>query len=119
LRQHDFIERSCPRKNASLRIDYYGDNAEGMGYATDVGRDGLFLKVNEPIAEHAQLQLIFQLPHGDRPTIRAMGKVVRTVTQADDPSRPSGVGIRLSRISGRDRQELSRFVDHTQESADE
>ena len=90
-----------------------------MGYATDVGRDGLFLKVNEPIAEHEKLQLIFQLPHGDRPTIRAMGEVVRIVTPADDPSRPAGVGIRLNRISDRDRQELSRFVDHTPEGADE
>jgi CheY-like chemotaxis protein len=119
LRHLEFIERAVARRNASLRIDYYGDGVEGVGYTSDVCRDGLFLRLQEPIAEHEQLQLIFQLPQGNRPTIRALGEVVRTVAPGADPFRPSGVGIRLSRISGRDRQELSSFVNDIPTGDDE
>jgi CheY-like chemotaxis protein len=108
----DVPRRSSPRRAASLRVDFYwADDREGCCYTKDIGTTGLFLKTREPPAAESGLQVIFDLPLEDRPTIRADGHVVRVVPAEPDSYLIPGFGVRFRQISARDRSALTRFVD--------
>jgi len=105
-------DRAHPRRPATLRVDFYPDDQhEQVAYTKDIGAGGLFLKTREPLAGGTGLQLIFELPIAGKPTVRADGRVVRSVAADRDSYLIPGFGVEFRRISQRDRSEISRFVD--------
>ena len=104
-------ERGAPRRASALKVDYYREEGEGTSYTKDLGAGGLFLKSRDPFEDGEPLQLIFDLPSEDRPTIRAEGLVVRRVTADPDARQVAGVGVSFRKLSERDRLEIVRFVE--------
>ena len=93
-----------------MRVTYFHGNDERLGYSKDLAVEGLFLRTRESFAVGDALQVIFELPSGDRPTIRAEGDVMRQIKPDQDSPLIPGIGLRFRRLSSRDRRELERYI---------
>lgn len=102
--------RASRRRSLSVRVDYFAADREGTAQTKDVSEDGLFLKSRDPFRVGEELQLIFALHAGGRPTIRASGAVARGVLAHPDSPLIPGAGVRFEELSSRDRLAIAQFV---------
>ena len=87
-----------------------GGEPEGVAYTKDISVNGLFLKTRQPLEEGSRLQLAFDLPAADQPTIRVDAEVVRVVAPDRDSHLIPGAGLRFRGISERDRLDIAGYV---------
>lgn len=102
--------RAAPRRGASVRVACFQGNEERLAYSKDLAEQGIFLKTRERFRVGDPVQMIFELPANERPTIRVEGEVVRRIEADRDSHLIPGIGVRFRRLSARDRRELARFV---------
>jgi len=69
----DFSERVTERRTLRTKVEYSGQGTDGVGYATDICVDGLFLSSRESFRTGDRLRLVFGLPLSERPAIRWHG----------------------------------------------
>jgi hypothetical protein len=103
-------ERRSSRRPASLRVHYACGDDWQTAYTKDLGRDGLFLRGRLGLSHGRRVQLLFDLPTSERPTVRATAEVVRAVGPSADSHLIPGHGLRWLGLSERDRADLERFV---------
>lgn len=105
-----FSVRASERRAVSLRVQFFAAGGDGVGYTKDLCAGGLFLKSRESFRAGESLQVIFDLPSPERPTIRADGKVVRRVAADPDSHLIPGIAMRFENLSARDRRDISEYV---------
>ena len=59
-------------------------------YVTNISRDGVFIRTDEPYSIGTRVNLRFSIILEEVETIEGLGEVVRIV---DDPSTPKGMGV--------------------------
>lgn len=64
-------------------------------FATDLSAGGIFLQMNAPLAVGTEVDLDFYLEPA-RKTIRARGRVVRSITEGGEGDSPPGMGIQFT-----------------------
>lgn len=102
------------RRPVKLRVDVYGPAGHGVGHTRDLSISGMYLRSDLDLAPGDAVQLIFGLPVPGRPTVRAVGEVVRRQAQ-DNTGTPAagGLGIRFRKVGRRDRSAIAGLVDES------
>jgi hypothetical protein len=115
--------RRAPRWSARIAVRYQvfepQDGELSLGEldaarARDIGSDGLFLSgVDQPLG--TRLHFFFELPESRGGCIEAFGEVVHAGPRLDATGfEIPGVGVRILRISPRNRARLERYLDERQ-----
>lgn len=75
-------------------------------FASDISAGGIFLQMNSPQPQGANVDLEFYLEPAQK-TIRFQGEVVRSVTEGAEDGSPPGMGIRFIDLG----EEARRFIE--------
>lgn len=103
-------ERASTRYPVGFKVEFVRNGVEGTGYALDLATGGLFLKTHDPLRRGDHIELSFTLPTSGASPIRALGEVIRIVTDESAPHHHAGAGIAFKALSARQRLEISRFL---------
>jgi uncharacterized protein (TIGR02266 family) len=85
-------------------------NATMEGVTLTVSSQGLFVACVHPLQLHDVCEIILQVPNVTAPVKAAAQVVWANVYGPDDDVSPRGMGVRFTRISGKDREAISRYV---------
>ena len=109
-RQHPRIK--VPAMYTLVRARVVGSNRYNWtGHIYDVSVGGIKFELDMPIEPGTQLELRGMLPGGGHTTFRAVGRVVRMHSDADEPG-PAVMGLQFESFqSPMDRHRLSEYID--------
>ncbi len=93
LRQSLLERRKFARLNTKLQVKFVF--AEGFFEleTSDLSMGGVFIATDHLVPVGEEVRLVLHIP-GDKPVIKALGKVVRVVEE-DAPGQPAGLGVRF------------------------
>jgi Tfp pilus assembly protein PilZ len=80
------------------------------GVTLTVSSQGLFVACVHPLQIYDVCEIILQVPNVTGPVKAAAQVVWANVHGPDDDASPRGMGVRFTRISGKDREAISRYV---------
>jgi type IV pilus assembly protein PilZ len=102
--------RQDDRFSVRLRVDCSSRDTFAAGYATNLGRGGLFIASEKPLPADAALDLTLTLP-GSSKRIRALGRVVWSRSRRQDlPLLTPGMGVKFLSMSCEDWGRLVEFL---------
>jgi Tfp pilus assembly protein PilZ len=98
------------RANLKWPVRFSAGNGPIEGVTLTVSSKGLFICCLHPLRIHEVCELVLDVPDTKAP-VHAVGQVVwSNVYGPDDNVSPRGMGVRFTRISGKDREAISRYV---------
>jgi uncharacterized protein (TIGR02266 family) len=104
--------QSLQHRRAKLQwpIQVRTANASMEGVTLTVSSQGLFVACVHPLQIYDVCEIILQVPNVTAPVKAAAQVVWANVHGPDDDASPRGMGVRFTRISGKDREAISRYV---------
>lgn len=91
-----------------IRVTTQNGTMEGV--TLTVSSQGVFVACVHPLQIYDVCEIILQVPNLTTPVKAAAQVVWANVHGPDDDASPRGMGVRFTRISGKDREAISRYV---------
>jgi uncharacterized protein (TIGR02266 family) len=113
LRPHvRLAERAAPRAAAVFRVQMQGEGHRARKVTSkDLSQDGIFLKMERPLAVGSHVSLRFRVPlPGGLEDVELQGEVVRRVEEEHGSYLIPGMGIRFVGSEPRARRAVGRFL---------
>lgn len=98
------------RANIKWPVMVTTKNGPVEGVTLTVSSQGVFICCLHPLRVYDVCEIVLDVPHAKAP-VHAVVQVVWSNTHGpDDNVSPRGMGVRFTRISGKDREAISRYV---------
>jgi type IV pilus assembly protein PilZ len=117
LRFKEMLDKSCaapmrtaPRIERALSLEFKDREAFFRAYTGNVSAGGLFIKTENPLVIGDQLSIKLQLPGVSDPLQLKCEVAWARTKQQSQPGRPSGMGVKFTQISSRDRRILKQYL---------
>lgn len=91
-----------------IRVTAKNETMEGV--TLTVSSQGVFVSCVHPLQVYDVCEIILKVPNVTPPVKAAAQVVWANVHGPDDDASPRGMGVRFTRISGKDREAISRYV---------
>jgi uncharacterized protein (TIGR02266 family) len=104
--------QSLQHKRANIKwpVRVTTNNGPMEGVTLTVSSQGVFICCIHPFRVYDVCEMVLDVPNTKAP-VHAVGQVVWSNAHGpDDNVSPRGMGVRFTRISGKDREAISRFV---------
>ena len=92
-----------------IPVDYPGREVLLGSRITNISKTGVFIRTTNPLPKEATTEISFSLP-GSKAEIRA-AVIVRWSSAGQKDSDTPGMGVEFTKISGRNRKAIERFVE--------
>jgi len=98
------------RANIKWPVRVTTENGPMEGGTLTLSSEGVFICCLHPLPVYDVCEMVLDVPNVKAP-VHAIGRVVWSNTYGpDDNASPRGMGVRFTRISGKDREAISRFI---------
>jgi uncharacterized protein (TIGR02266 family) len=104
--------QSVQHRRANIKWPVRVTTEDGFmeGVTLTISSEGAFICCLHPLRVYDVCEMVLDVPNVTAP-VHAVGRVVwSNIYGPDDNASPRGMGVRFTRISGKDREAISRFV---------
>jgi len=102
-------KRAAPRAPIEIKVEYKRMNSFVSDFTKDIGREGIFVRSNDPLAVGTECYFTLEIPKLLQP-ITLAGVVQHVVEKGGEAE--SGMGIGLKFKDDEERQALATVVDN-------
>ena len=104
--------QSLEHRRANIKWTVRVTTEDGFmeGVTLTISSEGAFISCLHPFRVYDECEMVIDVPNAKAP-VHAVGRVVwSNIYGPDDNISPRGMGVRFTRISGKDREAISSFV---------